>query len=187
MTRYRWKAVAVGTFVACVFAGCRNGSRGEEDGASAATSTSTTVPPTTAERGPVVSGELTLQGAVVATGPVSVVFPRGDERLNSCEKIAKGTSGTYLIPLPSSVGQRQFTWEAVVRSYRGPGRFALGDLGPLAVEVVDRPNAKPVRFAAVAATTASLEVRPDNAGSFEFSGLSAGRRQVSGSLTWSCS
>lgn len=182
MSRLHLRAVLLCT-VLVASVGC---SDEKTSGTESASTTSTTTPPSTPERGPVVAGEITLQGAIEDSGPVSVVFPRVDDRLNTCAKVATGTDNTYLIPLPNSVGRRQFTWQAIIRSYKGPAMYTLSDLGPFTVEVVEKPGTKPVAFVAGPDTTASLEVKPDNSGSLEFSGLVAGRRKLAGSLTWSC-
>lgn len=183
MKRQQWRRAVL--VMIAVLAGCSDGG-GDGDGSSASSTSVTTVSPTTAELGPAVKGEARLEGAVVASGPYDIVFPRTDDRLNSCDKIAAGATGTYLLPLPARLEARQFVWDAYVARYKGPGPYMLGDLGPFAVEVSEGSGAAPVRFVAGPQTTASVEVKADNSGSMSFSNLVAGNQQLSGSADWSC-
>ena len=177
---------------------CRDDEQPGEGRSDAASSAPTGSAPTTGpgrgstgsstpKSGPTVSGEIALEGAVVAEGPVEIAFPATDASFDSCEKIAGGAAGAYVIPLPGSLGERRFRWTAAVRRYDGPGTFDLEALGTFRVETTERSGAEAVTYTAGDDSAATLEVSAANAGSFTFSGLAgpAGER-LSGRLTWSC-
>lgn len=180
MDRRQWRAVVLAM---AVLGGCSSGDNDEQASSSTTTAELST---TTAELGPVVKGEAKIEGAVTASGPFDVVFPRTDQRLNSCEKIATGATGAYLIPLPVRLGSQQFVWEAFISRYKGPGMYLRTDLGTLAVQVSNDAGTDPVKFVPGPATTASVEVKPDNSGAVSFANLVAGEQQLSGTASWTC-
>ena len=152
-------------------------------GGAGAAATGSTKP---GQRGPVVSGDFSFDGALDLAGKYSVSYPLKDDHLGKCDEIVKPGAG-YVVPAPSFSGDMRFVWAAAVTKYRGAGTYGLADFRPFSIDVRRTPDAAPERFAAGEGTTVALDVNEVNSGSFKFSGLkSPAGGELSGSLIWSC-
>ena len=156
----------------------------DEDGSGSTTSTTVIV---VSREGPVAVGTFSLAGDVQAEGPFEIIYSRDEEQLATCESIAAPEASSFIVPVPTAVGDQRLTWQAAVRVFDGPGTYELDRLGAVTVEVRPTPNAEPVRYEAGEGSTATLEVQAGNAGSFTFAGLrdDAGA-ELSGRFDWTC-
>lgn len=161
---------------------CSSNGDGDGDGATAAP----TVRP--GQHGPTANGEFTFEGALELEGEYSVLYSFVDENADTCAKISgRNTNGGYVVPLPTFVDDRRFTWSAGIRNYGGPGRYELSDLGQLSLAVSKTPDADPVEYTSNEDTTVEIEVDRRNAGSFAFRGLESDKgERISGEASWTC-
>jgi hypothetical protein len=177
-----------GLIVATLISACGNGS---VDPSPTATDTDPTPQRTVkpGQRGPRIVGTATLEGAIESKAKIEILYPFADEDLNSCGKIAEGTRDSYVIPLPSSAGDKSLLWNAAIRPYAGPGKFDEADLSLFAVEVRgDATDEAGAKYERTDDTTASITVAEDNSGSITFENLRGpDDKKLSGSAEWTCS
>lgn len=137
---------------------------------------------TTTQPGLSVTGEGTLAGAVEGSATFEVQYPTGTE---SCAAVV--AAGTYIVPLPTSVGTTRLSWQAGVPELRGAGTYSLDDLGGVIRLTVTAEGADPVQYRTGEGATAELVLEEDGGGSFSFAGVrDAAGAEVHGTSAWSC-
>ena len=179
------RVARLGLAMLCTLAlGC---SDDDDGGGGSGSTTSTTTIVVVSREGPVALGTFSLTGAIQAEGPFEIIYSRDEAQLATCESIAAPEATSFIVPVPTAIGDQRLTWEAAVAVYDGPGIYELDRLVAVSAEVRATPDAEPVRYESGEGSTATLEVRADNGGSFAFTGLrdDAGA-ELSGRFDWSC-
>ena len=126
-------------------------------------------------------GVANLEGALIGTTQFEVQYTVS---ITSCADLA--AADTFVVPLPSQLGDATLAWQAAVVDLHGAGEYTAADFGVVQV-TVERPDVEPVVYAGGADLTASLDLATEGGGTFAFAGL---RDPVGGELrgtsTWTC-
>ena len=159
-------------------------SGGDDDAEGPSTTTTTAI---VSREGPVAIGVFSLTGAVEAEGPFEVIYSRDEAQNATCQSIAAAEATSFIVPVPTANGDLRLSWRAAVDDWTGPGTYDLAQLETVSADVQTAPDTEAVRYTSGEGTTATLEVTPENTGSFTFAGLrdQAGA-ELAGRFDWTC-
>lgn len=153
--------------------------------------TAVVVPPTTAK----ISARLTVTGAASFIDEYDVEPSSRVPNVATCAELAaSGTADAeYLVPFPdessSMKGGHRLTERVTFTPYTGPAVYKSNTLDPTSFLVLDRPvgDTSNIGFFPDTNPNATLTIKADNSGSFEFSDWKNPEgKSLSGKLEWTC-
>jgi hypothetical protein len=137
----------------------------------------------------VLEGRVTLKGAIAASGAYDTTYSSatGADCASFADRSSSGSDQvSFVIPMPTTLGEHRLSWAAVIRPYRGPATYQKDTLPRLAGAALGADGKVRERYVSSSATKASVTVKDDGSGSFTFSDLGTGARRLSGTARWTC-